>query len=119
MPQERTDSSSRRNLRSYEPTSYSEYVGRVRWAIIVGISKYEKEVLNLKYADRDAEELYQLIQMPSGGGFEADHIKKLINEEATMANVTRALRSFMKKPAKDDIALIYFACHGAPDPGKP
>jgi len=94
-------------------------VGRVRWAIIVGISKYEKEVLNLKYADRDAEELYQLIQMPSGGGFEADHIKKLINEEATMANVARALRSFMKKPAQDDIVLIYFACHGAPDPDKP
>src|SRR6266487_4255489 len=107
MQQEITDSSSRRNLRSFEPSSYPEYVER--WAIIVGISKYEKEVSNLKYADRDAEELYKLIQTPSGGGFEADHIKKLINEEATTANVTRALRSFMKKPAKDDIALIYFA----------
>src|SRR6266567_5438268 len=56
---------------------------------------------------------------PSGGGFEADHITKLINADASTVNVTRALRSFMKKPAREDIVLIYFACHGAPDPDKP
>lgn len=27
----------------------------------------------------------------------------------------RALRSFLKKPAREDIVLIYRACHGAPD----
>jgi uncharacterized caspase-like protein len=94
--------------------SYPAYVDR--WAIIVGISRYEHERLNLKYADRDAEELSKLLQTPSGGGFEAEHIVKLINEEATTKNVTRALRSFLKRPAKEDIVLIYFACHGAPDP---
>src|SRR5919198_1189126 len=80
-----------------------------RWAIIIGISKYEHDILDLKYADRDAEQLYNLIRTPSGGGFETDHIVKLINEKATTANITRALRSFLKKPAKDDLVLIYFA----------
>jgi uncharacterized caspase-like protein/Flp pilus assembly protein TadD len=103
-----------RGLGKALPTSYATYVDR--WAIVVGISKYQDESLNLKYADRDAEALYELLLTPSGGGFEKDHIVKLVNEEATTAKITRALRSFLKKPAKDDIVLIYFACHGAPDP---
>ncbi|MEP0924366.1 caspase family protein [Leptolyngbya sp. ST-U4] len=99
------------------PTSYATYVDR--WAIVVGVSKYKHDHLNLKYADRDAEALYELLLTPSGGGFEKDHIVKLVNEEATTANITRALRSFLKKPAKEDIVLIYFACHGAPDIDRP
>ncbi|MCT7975893.1 caspase family protein [Laspinema olomoucense] len=101
------------------PTSYATYVDR--WAIVVGISKYKYEAdkLNLKYAHRDAEELVKVLQSPSGGGFEKDHIVKLVNEEATTANITKALRTFLKKPAKDDIVLIYFACHGTPDIDRP
>jgi len=106
-----------RGLRREFPASYSRYVDR--WAIIVGISKYKDESLNLEYARRDAEALYELIQKPSGGGFEKDHIVKLVDEEATTANITRALRSFLKKPDKGDIVLIYFACHGAPDLDRP
>jgi uncharacterized caspase-like protein len=106
-----------REFGEHSTTSYPAYVDR--WAIIVGISRYEHERLNLKYADRDAEELATLLQTASGGGFEADHIEKLINEQATTRNVNRALRSFLKRPAKEDIVLIYFACHGAPDPDRP
>lgn len=106
-----------RHLRA---ASYSVYPPHVnRWAIIVGISQYQHEQLNLKFADRDAEELYKLLQTPSGGGFEADKITKLVNEDATTAKVQRALRSFLKKPAREDIVLLYFACHGAPDLDRP
>ncbi len=117
MQPDSVSSSGKRNFRSPERVPYPEYVDR--WAIIVGISRYKNEGLNLRYADRDAEELYKLLLTPSGGGFEADHITKLINADASTVNVTRALRSFMKKPAREDIVLIYFACHGAPDPDKP
>jgi tetratricopeptide (TPR) repeat protein len=106
-----------RGLRTSLPISYATYVDR--WAIVVGISKYKSKSLNLKYADRDAEALYELLLTPSGGGFEKEHVIKLVNEEATTAKITRALRSFLKKPAKEDIVLIYFACHGAPDIDRP
>ena len=36
---------------------YSEYRNCDRWAIIVGISPYQYQGWNLKYADRDAEDL--------------------------------------------------------------
>ena len=44
---------------------------------------------------------------------------RLIDEEATKANLDKAFRSFLQKPAREDLVLIYFACHGAPDPKRP
>ena len=111
------DAQPNRGLRAALPTSYATYVER--WAIVVGVSKYQDDSINLKYADRDAEALYELLKTPSGGGFAEEHICKLVNEEATTAKITRALRSFLKKPGKDDIVLLYFACHGAPDTDRP
>jgi len=115
---EPTEGSSSRELDIKPHASYyPEHVNR--WAVIVGISKHQHESWDLKYAHRDAEELYKLIQTPSGGGFEGEHIVYLTDERATAASITRALRSFLKKPAKEDIVLLYFACHGAPDPQRP
>lgn len=106
-----------RRFQAVLPNSYATYTNR--WAIVVGISKYKHDSLNPKYADRDAESLYNLLISRSGGGFEQDHIVKLTNEAATTANITRALRSFLKKPAREDLVLIYFACHGGPDLDRP
>ena len=111
-------SSSERNLTGLRISNPSTPLGD-RWAIIIGISKYKDERLRLKYAHRDAEELYNLITKPSGGGFEKEHIFKLIDEKATRDNINKALRSFLKKPAKDDLVLIYFACHGSYDLDRP
>jgi formylglycine-generating enzyme required for sulfatase activity len=108
-----------RGLEPVNTALYSQYRNLGRWAVIVGISKYQYSNLNLKYADRDAEDLYQLLLTPKGGGFQPDHIFKLTNEQATTAEINRALRSFLKKPAREDLVLIYFACHGAPDPDRP
>lgn len=94
-------------------------IGAKRWAIIVGISKYKYDRWSLRYADRDAIELATLLQTPVGGGFDKDCVKTLINEEATTENLNKALRGFLKKPGKDDLVLVYFACHGSPDPDRP
>jgi uncharacterized caspase-like protein len=106
-----------RLLRPVEPAA--DYAQRDRWAVVVGISRYRHESWNLKYAHRDAEAFYDLIRKPSGGGYAEDHVVRLINEEATTRNVTKAIRSFLKKPEPEDLVLIYLACHGAPDPDRP
>ena len=111
------DKYGKRNLTKI--TDLNSYKTGDRWAIIIGISKYKNTELNLKYADRDAEELYKLLLTPSGGGFEQDHIKKLTNEQATKSEIGRVLGSFLKKPAPEDLVIIYFACHGSPDPDRP
>jgi len=88
-----------------------------RWAIVVGISKYKHKRLNLKYAARDAQEFYNLLITPSGGQFKKENIELLLDKDATTTKITRALRSFLKKPTPGDFVLIYFACHGSPDLG--
>jgi uncharacterized caspase-like protein len=99
------------------PTSYVTYVDL--WAIVVGVSKYKCESLNLRYADLDADEFYKLLLSPTGGSFKSDYVIKLTNHEATTANVTKALRSFLKKPGREDLVVIYCACHGTPDFDRP
>ena len=101
------------------PVEHRFAVRANRWAIIVGISEYEDARLNLTWANRDAQKLYELIQTPAGGGFEPERIELLIDGKATTAAVTRALRSFLKKPAREDVVLLYFACHGTPDLDRP
>lgn len=100
-------------------TLFSEYRSCNRWAIIVGISKYKNAQWNLRYADRDAETLSKLLQTDNGGGFDADYICELINETATTKNITKALRSFLQKPAREDLVIVYLACHGSPDFNRP
>lgn len=113
------DRFSTRKLEPIDSTLYAQYQTCDRWAVIVGISRYKHHRLNLKYADRDAEELYNVLVTPNGGGFKQEHICKLTNEDATTGNITRALRSFLKKPAREDLVVIYFACHGTPDFDRP
>jgi len=90
-----------------------------RWAVVIGISNYKDPSLNLEYADRDAEAFYQFIRSPDGGEFKEENVEFLTNENATVPSLNRAFRKFLKKPGKDDLVVIYLACHGSPDPDLP
>ena len=96
-----------------------EYKKIDKWAVIVGISEYQYRPWKLNYAHRDAEEIYKLIRTENGGNFKEKNIYKLINENATKRNIEIALHDFLQKPDKDDLVLLYFACHGAPNPNRP
>ena len=97
----------------------SEYKNINKWAVIVGISEYKHQPWNLNYAHRDAEELYKLLLTENGGNFKQDNIKLLTNREATKRNIEIALHDFLEKPDKNDLVMLYFACHGAPNPKRP
>lgn len=99
--------------RDLEAESWSKYPVNVdRWAIVVGVSKYEHNEWNLQYAHRDAEVFDAMLRSPIGGAFDDKHIVRLINDDATTRNITKALRSFLKKPKREDLVILYFACHG-------
>lgn len=93
-----------------------------RWAVVIGISRYQnahKGIPNLRYADRDARAFYEFLKTPQGGAFTEDHIVFLADERATYAKVREALFDFLRKPIKEDLVVIFFAGHGAPEPGNP
>jgi hypothetical protein len=80
------------------------------WAVIVGVSDYER-LEDLNYADDDARELAQRLS-PFWG---SDHVKLLLDSEATQANILAAIDWLADKEDADDIVLFSFSGHGDPD----
>src|SRR5262249_49500098 len=78
-----------------------------------------KGVPNLEYADVDAKAIYDFLQQPAGGGFARENMLLLSNEQATTAGIPQALRRFTARASANDLVLIFFAGHWAPDPFAP
>lgn len=86
------------------------------YALIVGITTYEDGRYNLNYAAADAKAVHRFLLSDKAVGFAEDRIRLLVDQDATLANIQSALRSFLQEPGPDDFVLIYLACHGWVDP---
>ncbi len=103
-----------------KPPSKERGVEPQLWAVVVGVSEYEnKSIPSLRFADRDAESFAEFLQKPEGGGFQPDHMRVLINKDATLANLKQAFVEFLAQAIDKDLVMIFFAGHGAPDPARP
>jgi len=94
-----------------------DIAGQERYAVVVGVSRYRDPAIpQLQYADQDAKAFRDFLLSPDGGRFQADKILYMVNEDAGMKNLRTALYTFLAKPRKEDLVVIYFAGHGSPDP---
>jgi hypothetical protein len=89
-----------------------------RWAVVIGVGEYEHEsITKLKYASRDAEAMYEFLT--TRGGYPRDNVVLLTDstpQKPTLQNIRRALGDFLyRRPAREDMVLIYYAGHGAPE----
>ena len=101
------------------PAAPPEKVAGERYAVIVGISRYGHGGMgfsNLRFASRDATAFRDFLLSPGGGSFKPDNIRFLVDQAATSENVRSALFTFLTKPRPEDMVVIYWAGHGAPDP---
>lgn len=90
----------------------------LRQAVIVGISRYRDAkagVKNLPFADRDATTIRNLLVSPEGG-YRAEHVKLLLNEDATAARIRETLQEIAINAAPDDLVTFYIAGHAVADP---
>lgn len=88
------------------------------YALLVGISKYEKlpQDLWLQFADADAKTFGQHLASARGGAVPADQVEVLTNEQATTAAVRNAFQTFLRNRAgKKDTIFILIAAHGIVD----
>lgn len=91
-----------------------------RWAVVVGIGDYASaDIPDLQYASADAQAFYDFLRSDAAGPFPQDHILFLKDGAATVDAVRQALFVFLQKAEWDDLVVIYFAGHGAPDPNRP
>ncbi len=83
------------------------------YAVVVGISDYQdKDIPDLKYADRDALAFVDWMKSPGGGSVQDDNIKLLTNQKATRAQFGAALDWLIDNCKTGDQAIIYFSGHG-------
>lgn len=85
-----------------------------KWALVVGISKFDRSSLNLKYAAKDAEDFKDFLVNKCH--FAPDHILSLQNERATKNNILEVLGdSWLPRVAiESDLVVIFFSSHGSP-----
>jgi peptidoglycan/xylan/chitin deacetylase (PgdA/CDA1 family)/tetratricopeptide (TPR) repeat protein len=86
---------------------------RESWAVIIGINDYQKWPI-LRYAVNDANGMEDALV--SRFGFQRDHIRKLIDGEATRQRIMEVLGdelSDSKKVQREDRVFFFFAGHGA------
>ena len=85
------------------------------YALVVGIAQYQNlpPEQQLRYSERDAEAMYSILISPEGGNFRAQHVRKLVGQKATLANLKRELEEWLPSVAQEgDRVLVYFAGHG-------
>ena len=85
-----------------------------RWALVIGISEYKDNKLNLKFADKDADAISNALI--NSCRFPKDHIKLLKNAEATYEKIRRGIEGWLAQNTnKNDKIVIFFSGHGTQD----
>ncbi len=92
--------------------------GAKTFAVVVGISKYQKLPQEnwLQYPDADAQAFAKYLASPRGGSVPADQVLLLTNDQATTAAIRAGLQKFLKTvPGPDDTVYVLIAGHGTVD----
>ncbi|MBB3208278.1 WD40 repeat protein [Rhodopirellula rubra] len=87
------------------------------YVLAIGVSRYEREDLSLRYAHQDATDFVAACQTMNRGMYGEVECKLLTNENATSSKIRGAM-GWMSRKANDprDVAILYLAGHGAFDP---
>ncbi len=81
------------------------------WAVIIGVSSYNHMPV-LRYPDDDAYRIYAFLKSPEGGALSDDHMRILIDEDATKQNIKNTMKDIYGKAGPNDLVLLYFSGHG-------
>ena len=83
------------------------------WGLAIGVSKYQKKGMDLKYADRDAQALAAFFNATASDKlFARVHFKTLLNKEVTRISVIENISRFLGQAAANDLVIIFLAGHG-------
>lgn len=84
-----------------------------KWALVVGVSKFAQPRINLKYPAKDAKDLATFLTTEAN--FAPDHVKLLVDEEATKERVLAELGDkWLPRLARpNDLVLIFISSHGS------
>ncbi len=89
-----------------------------RLAVVIGVGQYQSaDIPDLEFAKADAQSVYDFLKSDAAGPF--DDVLFLADEQATGAAMRQALFVFLQQADWNDLVVVYYAGHGAPDPARP
>jgi hypothetical protein len=63
-----------------------------KWAVVIGIGDFvDPGIPKLKYSSKDARDFYDYLVDPTQGKFKPDHVRLLLDRNATKINIMDAL----------------------------
>ncbi|WP_447972704.1 SUMF1/EgtB/PvdO family nonheme iron enzyme [Nitrospira sp. Kam-Ns4a] len=89
-------------------------VGSV-WGVFVGVSEYQQQELNLRYADQDAKALHAFFVQQFQGRIPADQFRVLTNAQATRGRILKEVGEVLRRAQPEDLVILFLALHGLPD----
>jgi hypothetical protein len=99
---------------SYREMAFVESKEKVKknlYFLGFGISEYQDDSLNLRYADKDVLDLADLLSKMEGEVFGNVFIRTYINREVTLQNIKNA-KSFLNNAKVDDTFVLFISGHG-------
>ncbi len=85
-----------------------------RWALIVGIGSFaDPNIQSLRYTTSDAQSFAAALEDPAIGNFPADHVRALLDDQATTKNIKMDLNWLARSAGPDDVVVVYVATHGS------
>ena len=93
-------------------------IAREQWAVVIGVGQYNSSAIpQLRYTVADAELVHQVLV--GQAGFKKENVLLLTDKterKPTLRDLKWALGTFLARSAKkDDLIVIFFAGHGAPE----
>ncbi len=85
-----------------------------RWALIIGIGSFtDPNIAPLRYTSSDAQSFSDALTDPKIGGFKPDHVRSLLDDQATTKNIKIQLNWLARSAGPDDLVVVYVATHGS------
>jgi uncharacterized caspase-like protein/TolB-like protein len=84
----------------------------VLWVFAVGVSDYRNSMIDLQYADNDAETLAATLKDRGTGIFRDVKTDVLVNEQVTRQSILDGMKSFFSQASPNDTGVIALMGHG-------
>lgn len=95
-------------------TPTAPLTGGTRWALVVGVSKFDDASIQpLKYAADDARLFAATLEDKSVGDFPANQVRLLVDDAATTTAIRAGLNWIARSAKPQDLVVIYVATHGS------
>lgn len=86
---------------------------REKWALVVGVGKFQNSIKPLQYTAKDAKDFDALLKDPKVGRFKPDHVRLLLDEQATAQRIQSEIEWLVKMAGPEDLVVIYLSSHGS------